>query len=302
MPYSNNPNLPRVRRDAVRLVRSGWSVRKVARHFGFSHSAIVKWMKRAPRDGRKLIATQSSRPHHHPAEISKDLESLILAYRHHFKRDAFFIHHMLRKEGAMVSLSTVKRTLKRNLLTYPSPWKQWHTYPLRPIPEKPGILVEIDTIHVGASGDQLFVYTLIDVFSRWAHAVPARKISAGRSASFVRGSQIIAPFDFKTIQSDHGSEFSKWFTKKLLEGGIAHRHSRIRTPNDNAHLERFNRDHPAGVCEPHPEGFPPLAEGDSRIPPLLQPRTAAHGTQYENAARNDQNGSKVLNFIRYSLL
>lgn len=58
MPYSNNPNLPRVRRDAVRLVRSGWSVRRVARHFGFTHSAIVKWVKRAPQDGRRLILTR----------------------------------------------------------------------------------------------------------------------------------------------------------------------------------------------------------------------------------------------------
>jgi hypothetical protein len=41
--------------------------------------------------------------------------------------------------------------------------------------------------------------------------------------------------------NDHGSEFSKWFTKRILERGMAHRHSRVRQPNDNAHLERFNR-------------------------------------------------------------
>lgn len=241
MPYSNNPNLPRVRRDAVRLVRSGWSVRKVARHFGFTHSAIVKWMQRAPSDGRKLIQTRSSKPRHHPREISHELESLIVTYRHHYERDAFFIHHLLQKAGIVVSLSSVKRTIKRNHLTYPSPWKKWHTYPPRPIAEKPGSLVEIDTIHVGASGDQLFIYTLLDVHSRWAHAVPSLRISAGRSSSFVDASQKIAPFEFETIQSDHGSEFSKWFTKKIMERGLSHRHSRIRTPNDNAHLERFNR-------------------------------------------------------------
>ncbi|HTU44241.1 MAG TPA: transposase [Bryobacteraceae bacterium] len=26
-----------------------------------------------------------------------------------------------------------------------------------------------------------------------------------------------------------------------MERGLSHRHSRIRTPNDNAHIERFNR-------------------------------------------------------------
>lgn len=56
----------------------------------------------------------------------------------------------------------------------------------------------------------------------------------------VRG-YVLEPLDFQTIQSDHGAEFSKGFTKQLLTEGLSHRHSRIRTPNDNAHLERFNR-------------------------------------------------------------
>jgi transposase InsO family protein len=241
MAYSNNPNMPQVRREAVRLVRSGWTTTKVARHLGFTHSAIVKWMAKAPRDGRKVIPTLSSKPHHHANELKPDVIDAILAYRRKYERDAFFIHHMIQKDGIDVSLSSVKRVLKRNRLTYPSLWKKWHTYPPRPIPEKPGVLVEVDTIHVGPSGHQLFIYTLLDVFSRWTHAIPSLRISAHRSSSFVKTSQDIALFDFQTIQSDHGSEFSKWFTKKLLEEGMAHRHSRIRTPNDNAHLERFNR-------------------------------------------------------------
>jgi transposase InsO family protein len=241
MAYSNNPNMPRVRREAVHLVRSGWTTTKVARHLGFTHSAIVKWMAKAPRDGRKVIPTLSSRPRHHPDELSEAVVDAILAYRKKYERDAFFIHHMLSKDGVDVSLSSVKRTLKRNRLIYPSLWKKWHTYPPRPIAEKTGILIEIDTIHVGVPGDQLYVYTLLDVHSRWAHAIPTSRISAARSVGFVDTAREHAPFDFQTIQSDHGAEFSKWFTKKILERGLSHRHSRIRTPNDNAHLERFNR-------------------------------------------------------------
>jgi transposase InsO family protein len=122
-----------------------------------------------------------------------------------------------------------------------SKWKKWHTYTLRPLPEAPGSLIEIDTIHVGASGDQLYLYTLLDVFSRWAHALPVVRISTRESLRFVEMTREIASFPFSTLQSDHGSEFSKWFTKRIAERGMAHRHSRIRTPNDNAHLERFNR-------------------------------------------------------------
>ena len=227
--------------EAVQKVRSGWSIRKTARHFGVHPSTVLKWMRRAPSHGKSNIPTRSSRPYSHPKTISAELESLIVEYRHLFKRDAFFIHHLLKESGVTVSLSTVKRTLKRNLLTYPSPWKKWHTYPPRPLPEKPGILVEIDTIHVGASEERLYLYTLIDVCSRWAHAVPVLHINTHRSLAFVHAAQAVAPFAFATMQSDHGPEFSKWFTKRIVEAGMAHRHSRIRTPNDNAHLERFNR-------------------------------------------------------------
>ncbi len=45
----------------------------------------------------------------------------------------------------------------------------------------------------------------------------------------------------RLLQSDHGAEFSRGFTKGVLRLGIAHRHSRVRQPNDNAHLERWNR-------------------------------------------------------------
>lgn len=241
MAYFNNPNLPRVRMEAVRLVRSGWSTRKAARHLGFTHSAVVKWLARAPCDGRRVIPTLSSRPHSHSHELSRELVDKIIEYRHIYRRDAFFIHHWLQKDGIPVSLSSVKRTLRRNNLTYPSKWKKWHVYLPRPIPARPGILAEIDTVHVGLPAERLSLYTLLDVCSRWAHAIPVLGINTHKSLRFVDEARVVAPFDFKTLQSDHGSEFSKWFTKRIVERGLAHRHSRVRTPNDNAHLERFNR-------------------------------------------------------------
>jgi transposase InsO family protein len=62
-----------------------------------------------------------------------------------------------------------------------------------------------------------------------------------KSLRFVEGARDFTPFDFRTIQSDHGPEFSLWFTKRIMERGMAHRHSRIRAPNNSVHLERFNR-------------------------------------------------------------
>lgn len=224
------------------MVRFGWSTVKVAQHFGYSQSAIVKWVKRAPADLRtRVIPTRSSRPQHHPSELSDDLVRTIIAYREKYRRCALVLHHLLRKDGYEVSLSSVKRTLRRNELTRFSKWKKWHTYPPRPVPERPGILVEIDTIHDGAHDARLYVYTLLDVCSRWAYAVPSLRINTHQSLRFVEEARETSPFVFHTLQSDHGPEFSKWFTKRIVERGMAHRHSRVRQPNDNAHLERWNR-------------------------------------------------------------
>jgi transposase InsO family protein len=43
------------------------------------------------------------------------------------------------------------------------------------------------------------------------------------------------------LQTDHGSEFSSYFTEQVKVLGLAHRHSRIRKPSDNGYVERFIR-------------------------------------------------------------
>jgi len=226
--------------DAVRLVRQGWSTREVARHFGYTHSAIVKWVARAPHDlMMRTIPTRSSRPQSHPASLPREIITRILGLRQERNQCAETLHWRLAQEGHAVSLSSVKRVLRRFGCSRYSRWKKWHQYPPRPVAEKPGILVEIDTIHDGPHEDRLYVYTMLDVCSRFAHALPVGRINTHKSLRFVREASL--PFPVTTLQSDHGPEFSKWFTKMVAVDGVAHRHSRVRKPNDNAHLERFNR-------------------------------------------------------------
>lgn len=242
MAYTRNPNLPRVRRQAVELVRQGWSARKVGRYLGFHHTAVMKWVRKAePLRLDVPILTESSRPYRHPNQLSDEIVQAILDYRKRYRRCAEVIHYLLSKDNVKVSLSSVKRTLRRNNCSRYSKWKKWHKYPERPEASRPGILVQIDSILDDIPQDRLCVYTLIDVYSRWTHAKPIEKINTHNSLSFLKEAQGISPFKFLTVQSDHGAEFSKWFTKKLLESGLNHRHSRVRTPSDNGHLERFNR-------------------------------------------------------------
>jgi transposase InsO family protein len=243
MSYTTNPRMPHVRMQAVRLVNQGWSTRKVARHLGYSQSSIVKWVAKSKQlsSNARIIPTLSSRPLSHPHKLSLRVVNAILDHRQSFGRCAEIIHYDLVKQGYSVSLSSVKRTLQRHNLTYPSKWKKWHQYPPRPIAEKPGMLVQIDTMIDGPHTDSRYAYAVIDTYSRWAFARAANRANTHVSWQVVKKAQELAPFPFQTIQSDHGSEFSKWFTKRLLSKGIHHRHSRVRRPTDNAHVERFIR-------------------------------------------------------------
>jgi transposase InsO family protein len=242
MPYTTNPHLPKLRMQAAKLVIDRlWTTRAVARHTGFNQSTIVRWVKETRLSNRKIIATKSSRPHSHPKALASKVVGRILELRAERKQCADILHHRLAAEGINISLSSVKRTISRHNLQRFDKHKKWHQYPPRPMPDKPGMLVEIDTVWDGASTDRLYIYTLIDVCSRWAFAWPYLKANTFKSIAFLERAKVQAPFKFITLQSDHGSEFATRFTERLLLRGMTHRHSRIRTPNDNAHLERFNR-------------------------------------------------------------
>lgn len=242
MSYSKNPNLPRVRMKAVLLIRKGWTVRKAARYFGFSHGALLNWLKKAPSDGRLTIPTLSSAPKSHPNELKKEKVDAIIGQRKEHNRCAKIVHRELANKGIVVSLSSVERTLKRKgLIRHRSPWKRWHFSDARPEAVLAGDLVQIDTVHFVIGKKRFYVYTLIDVASRWAYAKVVLRINTWNSLLFVKEALKYSGFKFKMIQSDHGSEFSVWFTEHLSKLGILHRHIRVRKSNDNGHIERFNR-------------------------------------------------------------
>lgn len=245
MSYTKNPNLPRVRMEAVALVKAGWSIRKAAKHFGYSHCAVRLWLQRKPVRGRHMkliIPTRSSRPHHHPKRLNTGLVDAIVKQRKKHNRCAEVVHQELLKQGVAVSLSSVKRTLKRQgLIKSRNHLKRWHMSLPRPAAVLPGDLVQIDTIHFLIGNRRFYIYTLIDIASRWAYARVSMRINTHYSLQFVKEAMAFARFRFKMVQSDHGSEFSTWFTEHLGKLSVVHRHSRVRKKNDNGHIERFNR-------------------------------------------------------------
>ena len=240
MTYTTNKEAEKVRRQAVELVRRGWSARKVGRHLGYHHTAVMKWLRRSEKMGTSGLYTRSSTLKRNGRCIDDSVKKRIVDLRIETRRCAEVIHLMLSQEGVVVSRNTVQRVLDRaNLTKKRSPWKRYHPPVDKQYPTKAGDLVEIDTIHTMQNKKvRMYTFTLIDVYSRQTYAKSYQKMSASVSLQFVEEAQKHPSFRFSMIQTDRGPEFSKWFTSHVR---VVHRYTRLGKPNDNAHVERFNR-------------------------------------------------------------
>ena len=147
----------------------------------------------------------------------------------------------LEKEGINVSLSSIKRVIKRIELWLRKRRYRWNEK--RPLPTAPGELIQTDTVHYVNPLDhsKMYIYTVIDLYTRMAYAKISPNLSEKGAAETIFEAQEFMKFPFKMVQSDNGAEFQNHFQGRLNSKGIKTRHSRVRHPNDDAHIERFNR-------------------------------------------------------------
>lgn len=274
MAYSINPYLPKARAIAMQLlIREGLPLSVVANRCGVNRSTIWRWKRkwdgvnknirlandyrptRALRLGRTSdfrlsactwrIPTISSRPHHSPRAISSELVKLVLSVRAQLKRCAEVVwHHLVTVLTISISLSSVRRILRRaHCFVGARKNRIRPDNPRRPHPARPGELIQTDTVHHvdPKSGKRLYYYTVIDLFTRMTYVILATKLRQGLAAQAVLEAQKHWGFSIAMAQSDNGPEYGHYFEQTLKRHGIQTRHSRLHRPNDNAHIERFNR-------------------------------------------------------------
>lgn len=205
-------------------------------------SAIGRWLVKAGFvHGTSYLYNASARPKTSPTALDRRTVNQICILRRTLGRCAPVLHAHLAELGVVVSLSSVKRTLKRRGLIRPrSKWARYRPSVPRPHADRPGDLIQTDTVHyVWSDGRRAYLYTVIDVCSRWAYAEYHERIRPGLAVGVILRAQEKAGFAFRMVQSDNGPEYSSWFTDRLTSAGIPSRYSRVRRPNDNAHIERL---------------------------------------------------------------
>ena len=108
-------------------------------------------------------------------------------------------------------------------------------------PHHAGDLVQMDTVHIFAEGLKRYIFTALDVRTRFAFAYVYKSNSSANGKDFLSKFLQVAPFPIRRIQTDNGSEFAKHFARACQEQKLTHYYNYPKHPQSNGHLERFNR-------------------------------------------------------------
>jgi len=242
MPYTSSPFAAKARKLAIiTLKKEGLSCAEMARRMGVNRSTILRWKRLDTPHYRQDIETRSSRPCYHPNTLTSEVTKRIIELRAKLRRSAPVIQRELAREGITISASVIGKKLKQLKLTRKRKQASYYQPLPRPKAESPGDLVQVDTIHFVTPKGRFYIYAVIDLYSRVAWAYYSPKIGQKVSLKVVREAEKKLGFRFKTVQTDNGPEFKDGFAIELSHRYIKVRHSRIRRPNDNAHVERFIR-------------------------------------------------------------
>jgi transposase InsO family protein len=228
---------------------------KTARYFGIAPKTFWKWHKRFDNHNLKTLEPHSRAPKtRRKRQIMPYQEERIVELRKKFIRYGK-IKIALRYEmiyGEKISSWQVQKVIEKYKLYY-NPAKNYRTQKKRAraekkkritelsIKQKTFFLFRLDTIVRHWEGKKRYILTAIDTVSRLAFAHMYTSHKSKYAADFLYRLRHLTNGKIENLQTDNGCEFHKDFEKACKELKIPHYWSRVRTPQDNPHCERFNR-------------------------------------------------------------
>jgi putative transposase len=245
---------------ALRLFYETRDANLVCRTFEISRATLYRWLKRFnPRD-LSTLKEISRRPRKlRKPQWSYELIMAVKRLRQQYPRwGKEKIAVLLEREGLSSSASTIGRIIaylkKHGDLVEPktrsisAKRKIRRTYAVRKpkeyIAEKPGDLVEVDTLDVRPLPNILFKqFTARDVISKWDVLEVRSRATAKTASEFIDTLQKRMPFYIKAIQVDGGSEFFSDFEHLCQERKIQLFVLPPKSPKLNGAVERANRTH-----------------------------------------------------------
>jgi transposase InsO family protein len=237
-------------------LRTGRSIKSLARTHGVSPSWLFSLLRRYRLEGAAGLEARSRRPHRSPTRIGDLFEDEIVALRKQLRdfgtdAGAETIHyHLAQRHETVPSVSTVWRVLKARGFVTPQPQKRPKSSYTRFVADLPNECWQADVTHVALEGGEVFeVLDVIDDHSRLC--VAARAMVRVKAQDVIRvlhqsAEQWGYPAAFL---SDNGLVFTAQgryglagaLEQELFALGIRSKHSRPYHPQTCGKVERFHQ-------------------------------------------------------------
>ena len=234
------------------------NARLTAKHFGINPKTLHKWKGRFNEKYLSTLEEKSRAPERtRQREISilqkkriRDLRNAHLRwgkmklkerYKEIYGEDisSWKFQVVIEDEHLYYDRKKALKQRKRRKQLQENPKKRIHTLLKE---SKTNYLWHVDTvIFTLFEGGYRYLLTAIDDYSKLAYARLYTTHSSKQATDFLRRLHYLTEGEIINLHHDNGSEFQKDFEKACLELSLPQWYSRVRTPKDNAVLERFNR-------------------------------------------------------------
>ena len=219
-----------------------------ARHFGLGRATVHRWIKQFKGNGLCGLNEKSRCPKRtRIPTVSPNTVLRIVQIRKQYPAwPKYKIRAVLKREGIIVSDSTVGRVLKRRGLINKKVSQRRRKAALKPKMRFPkglriteeGDLVQMDVKHIMLPGGKRhYQFTAIDVLGKRRCLRAYSSESSRNGALFLRECLDSFPFEIKRIQTDNGSTFLREFDKLCKELNIPHYYIHPRKPKENTYVE-----------------------------------------------------------------
>lgn len=219
-----------------------------ARHFGIGRMTLYRWLKRLDKCGIIGLNDKSRKPKRVRRPITSwEVVLRIVELRKEYPTwSKYKLKVLLKKEGIIISESTVGRVLKRKGLIDKNISRKRRKSALRPklrFPRgmkisEPGDFIQIDVKHINlVGGSKFYQFTAIDVLTKMRVLRIYSSESSKNGKLFLEECIKHFPFRIKAVQTDNGSSFLKYFEMFCKDLNLPHYFTYPRNPKQNSYVE-----------------------------------------------------------------
>ncbi len=219
-----------------------------SRHFGIGRMTLFRWQNRVAKFGLLGLNEYSRKPKRlRIPVISWPVVARVVALRKQYP--AWSKHKLaaiLKREGLVVSESTVGRILKRKGMIDKKVSKKKRKSALHPRMRFPkglhinqeGQMIQIDTKYIMlAGGRKFYQFTAIDVLGKRRVLRVYSSQSSRNGALFLKECIASFPFPILNVQTDNGAPFLKEFDALCKKLNLPHYFIEPRHPKQNTYVE-----------------------------------------------------------------